>query len=173
MGTGGRMSSSGSSPSPDDLLALYLNDHLAGATGGIELLRRAAKSQLDETRRTALSSLCTEVEKDRDSLLEMMGRLNVKVARRSQAIGWLGEKAGRLKLNGTLLRRSPLSDLIELEAMRLGIEAKGCLWRSLRMLAGTDDRLEVSEFEALEQRAHAQIYELETMRLAAATALRG
>jgi hypothetical protein len=80
---------------------------------------------------------------------------------------------GRLKLNGTVLRRSPLSDLIELEAMRLGIEGKGCLWRSLRMLAGTDSRLETSEFEELETRAHAQIYELETMRLAAAAVLRG
>jgi hypothetical protein len=166
------MRTPGAELSADDNLSIYLNDHLAGATGGVELFRRAAKSQTDETRRAALSSLGDQVEEDRATLLNVMGRLGVPAARSRVAAGWLAEKAGRLKLNGTLLRRSPLSDLVELEAMRLGIEAKGCLWRSLRMLAATDGRLEVSEFEDLETRAHAQIYELETMRLAAATVLR-
>jgi hypothetical protein len=167
------MRTPGAELSADDKLSIYLNDHLMGATGGSELFRRAAKSQTDETRRAALSSLGDQVEEDRKTLLHVMGRLGVKVARSRVAAGWLGEKAGRLKLNGTVLRRSPLSDLMELEAMRLGIEGKGCLWRSLRMLAGTDSRLEASEFEELETRAHAQIYELETMRLAAAAVLRG
>jgi hypothetical protein len=166
------MRTPGAELSADDNLSIYLNDHLAGATGGVELFRRAAKSQTDETWRAALSSLGDQVEEDRATLLNVMGRLGVPAARSRVAAGWLAEKAGRLKLNGTLLRRSPLSDLVELEAMRLGIEAKGCLWRSLRMLAATDGRLEVSEFEDLETRAHAQIYELETMRLAAATVLR-
>jgi hypothetical protein len=166
------MRTPGAELSADDNLSIYLNDHLAGATGGVELFRRAAKSQTDETRRAALSSLGDQVEEDRATLLNVMGRLGVPPARSRVAAGWLAEKAGRLKLNGTLLRRSPLSDLVELEAMRLGIEAKGCLWRSLRMLAATDGRLEASEFEDLETRAHAQIYELETMRLAAATVLR-
>jgi hypothetical protein len=31
--------------------------------------------------------------------------------------GWIGEKAGRLKLNGRLRSRSPLSSLEELEMM--------------------------------------------------------
>jgi hypothetical protein len=166
------MRTPGADLSADDILSIYLNDHLAAATGGVELFRRAAKSQTDETRRTALSSLADQVEEDRATLLNVMGRLGIPAARSRIAVGWLGEKAGRLKPNGTLLRRSPLSDLVELEAMRLGIEGKGCLWRSLRMLAATDSRLEASEFEDLETRAHAQIYELETMRLAAATVLR-
>ena len=159
-------------PTGDDLLALYLNDHLTAATSGVQLFQRAAKSQLDEARRSALAHLGEEVASDREKLLFFMGRLGVKVAKRRVAIGWVSEKAGRLKVNGTLVRRSPLSDLIELEAMRVGVEAKGCLWRSLRMLSGTDARLDTADFEELEQRAHAQIYELETMRLSAAGALR-
>lgn len=160
------------SPSGDDLLAIYLNDHLTAATGGVQLFERSAKGQLDGARRDALKLLAGDVAKDRESLLFVMGRLGVKVAKRRVVTGWLAEKAGRLKVNGTVVRRSPLSDLVELEAMRMGIEGKGCLWRSLRMLSGTDQRLEASEFEALEQRAHAQIYELETLRLDAAGALR-
>jgi hypothetical protein len=84
------MKTPGAELSADDLLSIYLNDHLAGATGGVELFRRAAKSQLDETRRQGLSSLATEVAKDRDSLLEVMGRLGVKPARSRVAVGWLG-----------------------------------------------------------------------------------
>ena len=38
--------------------------------------------------------------------------------------GWIGERAGRLKLNGHLLSRSPLSSLEELELLRLAVEGK-------------------------------------------------
>ena len=47
------------------------------------------------------------------------------------AIGWISEKFGRLKLNGELREPSPLSPLIELEGLSLGIEGKRLLWISL------------------------------------------
>ncbi len=56
------MRTPGAELSADDNLSIYLNDHLAAATGGVELFRRAAKSQTDETRRTALSSIGDQVE---------------------------------------------------------------------------------------------------------------
>lgn len=43
--------------------------------------------------------------------------------------GWLAEKAGRLKLNGRPLRRSPLSGLVELEMMHLAVEGEQACWR--------------------------------------------
>jgi hypothetical protein len=162
-----------SEPSRDGLLAIYLNDHLAGATGGVELFRRAAKSQLDQGRREALSQLGGAAAQDRESLVDVMGRLGVPTAKQRAAVGWLAEKAGRLKLNGSVFRRSPLSDLVELEGLRLGVEGKACLWRSLRVLAGTDDRLEPSQFDVLEERSRGQIVELERLRLTALTALTG
>ena len=36
----------------------------------------------------------------------------------------VAETVGRLKPNGTLVRRSPLSDLMELEALSAAVEAK-------------------------------------------------
>jgi hypothetical protein len=39
-------------------------------------------------------------------------------------VAWIGEKIGRLKFNGRLLGRLPLSDLEELELLRLGVEGK-------------------------------------------------
>jgi hypothetical protein len=45
------------------------------------------------------------------------------------------------------MRRSPLSDLIELEAMRTGVEGKAALWRALRALADSDSRLDCDELD--------------------------
>jgi hypothetical protein len=46
-----------------DYLDIYLNDHLAGATGGVELARRVRKSNAGEREfATPLGRLCEEIE---------------------------------------------------------------------------------------------------------------
>jgi hypothetical protein len=74
-------------------------------------------------------------------------------------------RVGRLKLNGRLLTRSPLSSLIELEGRRLGVEGKLAGWRSLRRLADDDARLDAVRLDELCQRAERQIDSLERMRI--------
>jgi len=160
-----------SKPPPDQLLGIYLNDHLTGASVGVELARRSAKGQLGAHRRTELSRLAEEVEEDRGSLVRLMKSLGVPVQKHRIAAGWAVEKLGRLKPNGTWVHRSPLSDVIELESLRLGVEGKLCLWRLLRQLADKDTRISVVDLDDLEQRAAAQIETLETMRLEAGEAL--
>jgi hypothetical protein len=66
------------------------------------------------------------------------------------------EKAARLKFNGRLLARSPLSDLEELELLRLGVEGKAAGWRALRALADTDSRLGPGHLDELMSRARRQ-----------------
>src|ERR1700761_5246855 len=44
------------------LLAIYLNDHLAGATAGVELMRRVSKSHRNAPRAAELSRIVTEIE---------------------------------------------------------------------------------------------------------------
>ncbi|MEU6534329.1 hypothetical protein [Streptomyces sp. NPDC047000] len=146
------------------LLSVYLNDHLAGATGGTELLRRAARSHRDTEFGPPLAALAEEVAQDRESLREIMTDLGVPVLRHRAAVGWLGEKAGRLKPNGRLVSRSPLSDLVELEAMRLGVEGKLCAWRSLLALADTDPRIGRARVGELLGRAERQIETLDALR---------
>ncbi|MFK0045952.1 hypothetical protein ACIQU4_17865 [Streptomyces sp. NPDC090741] len=154
-------------PSAQDsshLLGLYLNDHLAGSSAGLELLNRAAKAHDGRPLGPQLERLAREVEQDRESLKEIMGSLEVPVRRSRAALGWLGEKAGRLKLNRRLFLRSPLSDVIELEAMRLGVEGKRSCWRSLRSLADGDDRLDKAQLAWLLDRAEEQAETLERLR---------
>ncbi|WP_063779762.1 transaldolase [Streptomyces sp. AcH 505] len=150
-----------------DLMAIYLNDHLSGATAGLELFRRAAQAQQGEERDTALAELTRQVAQDRESLTKIMTDVGVSVDHSKVALGWLAEKAGRLKPNGHLFSRSPLSDVLELESMFLGVQGKAACWRTLRTLAETDDRLYPEYLDTLLERAEHQLATLESLRLAA------
>lgn len=150
------------------LLGIYLNDHLAGATAGVSLIDRTAAAHDGTPAGPPLAKLAREIAEDRESLMEMMSDLDVGVARYKLAGAWVAERAGRLKLNGRLLSRSPLSSLVELEGMKLGVEGKTAVWRSLRALADEDSRLDVSRLDGLIARAKAQSRTLEKLRVAAA-----
>ncbi|MEJ7570043.1 MAG: hypothetical protein WKF41_17480 [Gaiellaceae bacterium] len=79
-----------------------------------------------------------------------------------------GEKLGRLKLNGQVRGYSPLSRLLELETLSVGISGKLALWRSLEQLPEIVERLPGIDLEQLVERAQRQRAELEEHRLAAA-----
>ena len=167
----GTSSEVGTRRSGHDLLGIYLNDHLAGATAGTELARRVAASAKHEVDGDVLRGLAAEIAQDRVSLLEFMARLDVPVRAYKVYAAWIGEKAGRLKFNGYLLTRSPLSRLEELEIMRLGVEGKAAGWRTLRSLARTDHRLEPARLDELLARAGHQAEVLEGLRVRAADQL--
>ncbi len=133
------------------VLEIYLNDHLGGATMGVELFRRASRSAQGSVK-TQLQELTTEVERDRESLRTLMGTLAVPVHRYKVLGGWVLEKAARLKPNGRLLRRSPLSDLIELEGLLLGVQGKAAGFRTLRRLA--DTRLQAGRLRVTDRSAN-------------------
>lgn len=164
-GSNGTAGTSGPRP---DLLGIYLNDHLAGATAGVDLFRRAAGahrgSQVGET----LDRLAAEVAEDRGSLQDMMAALGIPIRRYKLYAAWAAEKVGRLKLNGSLLERSPLSSVVELEGMRLGVEGKASGWRTLRTVADHDGRLDADRLDALLARARRQADTLEELRVHAA-----
>lgn len=153
------------------MIAIYLNDHLAGATAAVELARRARGSAEDGELGGFLASLADEIDEDRATLEGLMARLDVGVDRVKQAGAWTAEKLGRLKLNGRLLGRSPLTPMVELEALAIGVDAKAALWRMLRTL--DDPRLQDVDFDALLVRAERQHDQIERHRLAVGrTALR-
>lgn len=155
-------------PSEASMLDIYLNDHLAGATAGTELAHRMARSHGAGENSGTIRRLAAEVAQDRATLLDIMADLGVKVRRYKIGAAWIGEKAGRLKFNGRLLTRSPLSNLEELELLRLGVEGKAAGWRTLRTLADTDTRLDPARLDELLSRARRQADLLEDLRVAAA-----
>lgn len=149
------------------LLAIYLNDHLAGATGGVELARRARSNNRGTKWGETLEGICVEIEADRATLEEVMERLAVKRSTAKVAGAWTAEKLGRLKLNGRLRGYSPLSRLLELEMLHIGITGKLELWQALQQTLGY--RLSGVDFPALIERAESQRQTVERLRLDAAT----
>jgi hypothetical protein len=148
------------------LLATYLNDHLAGSTVGVELARRARDQNEGTPLGRFLAELTAEIEEDRETLKTIMRRLDIREDRVKTAFGWAGEKVGRLKPNNRLFGYSPLSRVIELEGLSLGVEGKRSLWQALKVSG--DPRLAEFDLDALIARAGAQRTGLEDQRLAAA-----
>jgi len=152
------------------LLAIYLNDHLAGATVGIELTRRTLAENEGTELGEFVREFLQEIEEDRDTLLALMASLGVARSTVKIAAAWAAEKVGRLKLNGQLRGYSPLSRLVELEGLTAGVDGKRALWLALGEVREHDRRLQGFDFDALAERARSQHDKLEHHRLAAAVA---
>jgi hypothetical protein len=145
-------------------LRIYLNDQLALGVGRRELARRAQAGNDGTALGDALAHVAAEIAEDVDTLEGIMRRLG---ARRNPVKPWLaiaGERAGRLKLNGAVRSYSPLSRLVELDALVVGIDAKRILWATLRDHASLDARLPGVDFDALIARAAGQKALLEPFR---------
>lgn len=147
----------------DRALAIYLGDHFAGATAGLELARRVRSSNRDNADfGPPLARLCEEIETDRETLRELMERLEINPGRLKPTVGWLAEKLGRLKLNGQLHGYAPLSRVVELEGLSLGITGKTCLWRAMELSLGA--QWQEFDFTALAERAARQRDTVEELR---------
>ncbi|MDH6622224.1 hypothetical protein M2271_000011 [Streptomyces sp. LBL] len=150
-----------------DLLGIYLNDHLAGAMLGVDRARLLAEAEAerDPALADAVRPVADEIAEDRASLLTIMRSLEVPVRRYKIVAGRLAERMGRLKANGRIVGRSPLSPMLELELLRLGVEGKAAGWRTLRRLADADPRLDSGHLDTLLERARRQLETLEQLRL--------
>jgi hypothetical protein len=116
------------------MLATYLNDHLAALTGGLELARRSLGAQqgsANDPVAAAVEAVADLLDDDRRALSDVMSALGIGVQRHKVVGGWAAEKLGRLKGNGSLLRRSPLSTVVELEGLQLVLIYDAALWRTL------------------------------------------
>ncbi|WEO99969.1 hypothetical protein A6P39_041415 [Streptomyces sp. FXJ1.172] len=168
-----RVRAQGSSgpPGRQKILDVYLNDHLAGATGGTELIRRMAVEHRDSAYGSELKALVAEISQDRRQLLRLLADLDVAVSHYKVYGAWLGEKIRRVKPNGRLLHRSGLTLLVELEAMRLGVQGKVLLWRALLSASAQEPRLDTDWLERLLHRAEQQLKTLDSLHARAATEL--
>jgi hypothetical protein len=139
-----------------ELLGIYCNDHLAAATGGIELVSRMLSRHRGSPHEANLEGLLDELREERAALRSFMAALGVPVRQYKQLASWVGEKVSRLKLNGHLLSRSPLSDLVEFEFITTAVLAKRCGFETLRVVASADERLDGALLERLIAQADKQ-----------------
>jgi hypothetical protein len=153
-------------PAHSPLLAIYLNDHLAGSMVGVGLVRRARASNEGTDLGRTLAEVGAEIEALQTILRRLMEHLDVAESRVKPAGAWLAEKLGRLKLNGQLRGYSPLSRVVELEGLCTGLAGQILLWRAMERTFGSS--LSGFDFAALAERADSQRQRLEAHRLDAA-----
>ena len=136
-------------PDPRYLLSVYLRDHLAGATAGVRLAERCRRANSGTEFGLTLAKIEQDIINDRRSLREMMARLGVAESKAKELLGLAAEVLGRLKSNGRLIRYSPSSRVVELEALAAGVFAKRSLWLSLRAVADDYGVLDLDELDRL------------------------
>ena len=152
---------------PDRFLEIYLADHLAAAAAGLALVRRAARSNTGTRMGDTLRRLTVEIDEDRQTLRRLVTDLGFTGSKPKEVVAWAVEKVGRLKRNGQLRGYSPLSRVLELEALSVGIAGKLALWETLERVPDPGRRLRAFELHHLIERALRQPEEVEQLRLEA------
>src|SRR5262245_39182815 len=105
-----------------EYLATYLNDHLAGAVGALELLEHLETEVLDSI--SDLRSLRTEIEADRQQLKMLMDRLSIPESRVRKVTSWIAEQLAEAKFEADDESKGDLHRLERLEALGIGIDGK-------------------------------------------------
>jgi hypothetical protein len=144
-------------------LATYLNDHLTGEGAAIELVEQLATEATDL--KPFLEQLKTDIESDRQEVLNLMDRLDIPQSRIRKASGWLANQVAEAKF---AMEDDSLRRLERLEAVSLGIQGKLSLWRALYAASKVDERLQSLDYENLTQRARDQRDRVEALRIDAA-----
>jgi hypothetical protein len=142
------------------LFGLYLADHLAGATAGQGRIERMARDYTDTPFKSDLAVIATQIREEREYLRRLVGDLGVQRRTPRRAAAWIAERAGRLKLNGRLVSRSPMTLVLESELMRSGVIGKLGLWRTLHDLAA-DLGLDGPKFDGFATMARDQLSTLD------------
>jgi hypothetical protein len=148
---------------PTDLLAIYVRDHLTGATGGLALFRRAIGTASSQDHVDELARIEREVTADLRDLRRCAAALGIERPRVREALAIAAERVGRAKLNGQLLGTSPLSPLVEVEALMLGVTGKTSFWRVLAASGAADALPDDIDLGKLEARALRQRSDLEQL----------
>jgi hypothetical protein len=148
-------------------LAIYLQDHLAGATAGVNVARRVSKHNAGTPAGRRLAQIAHEVEADRDTLRAFMDELGIPESRTKNAAAWLAERLSSLKPNGRGHGDTLLMRMHELETLSLGIAGKQALWEALRM-APQSAAVANLDLDALHERARSQRERVELERTALA-----
>jgi hypothetical protein len=152
----------------EKMLRIYLQDHHAGSTAGLELARRLHGNNDGNDYGETLAKLVDEIAADQKSLESIMDHLGLGADRIKDLSAWALEKAGRLKLNGQVTGYSPLSRVVELEGLMTGITGKIGLWVALLQIAPEEPRLDATRIERLRERGESQRSTVEELRQRAA-----
>jgi len=147
----------------EDLLAVYLHDHLAGSKFAIELLEKLkAEFPMSETGRMAREVL-PGIEEDRRTLEKIIVKVGEISFNVYDAVGWLAERVSRIKLKHD--DPQGIGAFEAFETLALGILGKRALWQTLSVREKEDDRVLGPDYAVLLERAQEQFEKVNEYRL--------
>lgn len=145
-----------------DLFGLYLSDHFTGATVGLERMELMAQNYRDTPFDAELAEVTEQLRAERELYRDLLDTLQVPRRLHRQAAAWVAERAGRLKLNGRLVERSPMTAVLETELMRSAVLGKIGGWQTLQEHAA-ELGLDPEQFRELVDVARSQIEVLDRL----------
>ncbi|HKP92298.1 MAG TPA: hypothetical protein VJS88_00250 [Chthoniobacterales bacterium] len=147
-------------------LTSYLNDHLAGSVGALELLDRLINVYKDHPLKKFFEGLRAEIGDDQRHLQELIGKLGAEESAVRKAGAWIVEKLSRSKIDLDDAGEEGGTGLfLALEALVLGITGKRSLWRALQAASRSVPELARLDYAGLEKRAIEQCERVEAKRL--------
>ncbi len=147
-------------------LPVYLNDHLAGSVGALEMLDDMIKSHKGKPLEDFLTNVRNDIDSDQNELKELIKRLGIDESTMRKAGAWMMEELSRAKLHVGDSGDDPNLELVQsLEALALGITGKRSLWRTLGAVGENSRRLQGIDFGRLEARADDQFKRVESQGL--------
>jgi hypothetical protein len=146
-------------------LTNYLNDHLAGSVGAMELLDRLLETYAGKPLERFFRDLREDIRHDQEQLKELMQKLGAQESATRKAGAWIAEKLSRPKIDLSDGSKGDLGLFLALEALVLGITGKRSLWRALQCASRTMPELARLDYAGLEKRAIEQCERVEARRL--------
>ena len=146
-------------------LASYLNDHLAGSVGALELLEHLAKLHEGKPLGYFFMDIEAEIRADQEKLREAMRSLRIAESSVRKAGAWFAEKAGRARVMIAGVEPMSLGLVLSFEGLIMGITGKKLMWRALA--AANLAQLNGYDFNELQRRAEQQIERIDAERMRA------
>jgi hypothetical protein len=146
-------------------LTTYLNDHLAGSVGALELLDHLIKTYKGKPLEQFFKDLRNEIDADQGTLQDLIEKLGEKESAVRKAGLWMAEKLARAKIRLSDSEEGRMGLLHALEGLVLGITGKRGLWAALAAAADTVPQLRELDYTRLEKRAEEQCDRVEAKRL--------
>jgi hypothetical protein len=146
-------------------LSVYLNEHLAVSAAALEILAELQRLHGVEIWTSRVRS---DIADDREELETLMRRVGIARAPGRPPVGFIAEKAARLKTRAEDPANRFLYSLELIEALAAGIDGKRALWTALQAAAAEAPALQHVDYARLIARAEEQRQRVETHRLQAA-----
>ncbi|MDX6691088.1 MAG: hypothetical protein QOG15_2545 [Solirubrobacteraceae bacterium] len=145
-------------------IEVYLNDHLAGATAGVNLVEQAADRHRSDELGEFFAPLAAEIKADFATLETLIEDMNIDKSASKTALAEVGSKLAAPKFNAEGAGNEHLGDFVTLETLSIGVEGKRCMWVALQTVADAYPELQALDLEDLESRAQEQRDKLESKR---------